>query len=109
MNFENWKKPARVGNIKLNFDRARVCKQMLIFLVDINPCVAASMTPDNFVDKLIAEARQMFSGALSHFYPRAGKAVGYANHPFTLWLMQSEWAWNWLVAYCGTLSRSEEA
>lgn len=66
------------------------------------------MTPDNFVDKLIAEARQMFSGALSHFYPRAGKAVGYANHPFTLWLMQSEWAWNWLVAYCGTCAEKEK-
>lgn len=81
---------------------------MLIFFLDLSPTIAASYSPDNFVDKLVVEARQIFSAALSHFYPRAGKPYGYAHHPFTLWIMQSEWAWNWLVEYCRACAEKEK-
>lgn len=82
---------------------------MLIFFLDVDPTVAASYVPNGHM-KLAIECGQLFRGAMWHHDGASGvqgKKPGYANHPFTLWIRDSEWAWDWLMAFAEALSCRE--
>lgn len=74
---------------------------MLIFFLDVDPTVAASYVPNGHM-KLAIECGQLFRGAMWHH--NNGKKPGYANHPFTHWVRDSEWAWDWLMAFAEALA-----
>lgn len=70
---------------------------MLLPFYDVNPRLAAQMVPNSYVNKLVQEIYQMFIGAIYH---RSSPSTtdpkpAYCNHPFTLWISQSDWAWDW--------------
>lgn len=73
----------------------------------INPREAARLIPNGYVNKLIVEAYQMLNAACWYHFPMASKAPGYYSHPFTVWVAQSEWAWDWLVEFARTCALLE--
>lgn len=79
---------------------------MLIFFLDVDPTVAASYVPNGHM-KLAIECGQLFRAAMWHHQADGSKKPGYVNHPFTLWIRDSEWAWDWLMRFAEALSCHE--
>lgn len=77
---------------------------MNIFILDLDPKMAAKYHCDKHVNKMIIEHLQMMSIALDHYgYPPAKKKDGnyystraYKNHPCTKWVKESSANFLWL-------------
>jgi len=82
---------------------------MLIPFINTDPSVAAEEVPNGYVNKLITESLQMMTGAVWHHQPEEtrGKLPGYGNHPFTVWIAHSKWAWDWLYCFACALAERE--
>lgn len=80
---------------------------MLIPFIDVDPMKAAAQVPNSYVNKLVQECFQMFVGAIYHRNGKNGKMPAYGNHPFTLWVAHSEWAWDWLMEFARCLATVE--
>ena len=76
---------------------------MLIFFLDIDPVVAASLVPNGHM-RLVVECGQIFDGVLWFHSGSQGKAPGYANHPFTVWVRESSWAWDWCMEFARAIA-----
>lgn len=70
---------------------------MNIFILDIDPTVAATMQCDKHVVKMIVESAQMlcsaFDGGVAPY-----KRTHY-NHPCSVWVRKSEANFNWLIEH----------
>lgn len=69
---------------------------MNIFVLDTEPCVAASYHCDKHISKMILESAQMLSTVLGGPYKPT-----HQNHPCTKWVAQS-WSnafWLWSLAF----------
>lgn len=79
---------------------------MLIFFLDLDPAVAASLVPNGHM-KLAVECGQLFRAAMWHHTDQSTKPPGYYRNPFTLWLKDSEFAWDWLMGFAEAVSCRE--
>lgn len=79
---------------------------MNIFVLDIDPSIAAKMMCDRHVSKMILETAQMLSSVADRYgYPTLYKPT-HKKHPCTLWAGDSVENWNWLIEH--GLSLEEE-
>lgn len=69
---------------------------MNIFVLDLNPKVAAIQHVDKHVVKMILEYAQMMSTAVRMSGLDSGYKIAYKNHPCTIWVRQSLSNWIWL-------------
>ena len=80
---------------------------MNIFVLDLDPVVAARMHCDKHVPKMCVEAAQMMASALRYHgatdeqmpLTKSGTPYkgGYAHHPCTVWAGDSQENWMWLA------------
>ena len=80
---------------------------MNIFVLDLDPAVAARMHCDKHVPKMCVEAAQMMASALRYHgatdeqmpLTKSGTPYkgGYAHHPCTVWAGDSQENWMWLA------------
>ena len=72
---------------------------MNIFVLDSDPCVAASMACDKHVVKMILETAQMLcAAAIAKGYTMPYGAT-HTRHPCTLWAGESRANWDWLIKH----------
>tara|TARA_R100001129_G_scaffold172736_1_gene143646 strand:- start:47 stop:562 length:516 start_codon:yes stop_codon:yes gene_type:complete len=86
---------------------------MNIFVLDLDPTVAARMHCDKHVPKMCVEAAQMMASALRRHgatdeqmpVTKAGKPYkgGYAHHPCTVWVGDSEANFVWMAVHAQEL------
>ena len=86
---------------------------MNIFVLDNDPAVAAHMHCDKHVPKMVVEAAQMMASALRRHgatdeqmpVTKAGKPYkgGYAHHPCTVWVGDSEGNFVWMAVHAQEL------
>jgi len=86
---------------------------MNIFVLDLEPAVAARMHCDKHVPKMCVEAAQMMASALRRHgatdeqmpLTKAGKPYkgGYAHHPCTVWAGDSRANFKWLARHAQAL------
>lgn len=82
---------------------------MNIFVVDLDPEIAATNLCDKHIPKMTTETAQMLAGGLrahgapDSIMPRTSKGTpykgGYANHPCTIWAGQSRANFDWLARH----------
>ena len=87
---------------------------MNIFVLDLNPTLAARMHCDKHIPKMCVEAAQMMASALRRHgatddqMPLTKKGTpykgGYHHHPCTLWVGDSRANFEWLAAHAVALS-----
>ena len=88
---------------------------MNIFVLDLDPAVAAQMHCDKHVPKMCVETAQMMASALRRHdatdeqMPLTKKGTpykgGYANHPCTLWAGDSRMNFIWLSRHAKALCK----
>ena len=86
---------------------------MNIFVLDLNPTIAARMHCDKHIPKMCVEAAQMMASALRRHgatdeqmpLTKAGTPYkgGYHHHPCTVWAGDCEGNFNWLVHHAVAL------
>jgi hypothetical protein len=72
---------------------------MNIFVLHDDPAIAASMSCDKHVVKMILETAQMLSTVAHSRGHRAPYKATHKNHPCTLWAGESKANWRWLIAH----------
>ena len=72
---------------------------MNIFVLHNDPAIAASMSCDKHVVKMILETAQMMSTIAHSHGHNAPYRSTHKNHPCTLWAGKSASNWQWLVTH----------
>jgi len=93
---------------------------MLIPFLDVDPRKAASFVPNGHIQKLQQESWQLLFAAAWRLNTKNGtlpikingvampmKKPGYWNHPATVWVASSSWAWHWVRAFALALAHIE--
>ena len=69
---------------------------MNIFVLDLEPAIAASYHTDRHVVKMILESAQMLCTAVNSTGIEAPYKSTHVNHPCNVWLRESQQNWLWL-------------
>ena len=82
---------------------------MNIFILDINPQLAARYHCDQHVIKMILESAQMLCTAVITHGGSAPYRATHHNHPCTLWAGQTRENWRWLKTLAAHLNSEYQA
>ncbi len=74
-------------------------KQMNIFVLHMNPKIAAQMASDRHCIKMILETTQILCTVSHELGIDAPYRATHKKHPCTLWVYESKKNWEWLMEY----------